>query len=69
MWIPKNYKPIACLLTTLKVTSIITDRLCKYLENESVMTSEQREERKIAMDANTRTPLTNVDCVKVNQKQ
>ena len=42
-WIPKNYRPIACLPTTFKiVTSVITDRLYNHLEKESIMTSEQR---------------------------
>ena len=50
-WIPKNYRPIACLLTTFKIlTSVITDRLYSHLEKEGIMTPEQREERKIAMD-------------------
>ena len=42
-WIPKNYRPIACLPTTFKIlTSVITDRLYNHLENESIMTPEQR---------------------------
>ena len=42
-WILKNYRPIACLPTTFKIlTSIITDRLYNHLENESIMTPEQR---------------------------
>ena len=41
-WIPKNYRPIACLPTTFKIlTSVITDRLYNHLENESIMTPEQ----------------------------
>ena len=41
-WIPKNYRPIACLPTTFKIlTSVITDRLYNHLENESIMTNEQ----------------------------
>ena len=42
-WIPKNYRPIACLPTTFKIlTSVITDRLYNHLEKESIMTLEQR---------------------------
>ena len=42
-WIPKNYRPIACLPTTYKIlTSVITDRLYSYLEKEAIMTPEQR---------------------------
>ena len=42
-WIPKNYRPIACLPTTFKIlTSVITDRLYSHLEKEAIMTSEQR---------------------------
>ena len=40
-WIPKNYRPIACLPTTFKIlTSVITDRLCNHLEKESIMKPE-----------------------------
>ena len=43
MWIPKNYRPIACLPTTLKIlTSVITDSLYSHLEKEAIMTPEQR---------------------------
>ena len=42
-WIPKNYRPIACLPTTFKIlTSVITDRLYNHLEKEAIMTPEQR---------------------------
>ena len=42
-WIPKNYRPIACLSTTLKIlTSVITDSLYSHLEKEAIMTPEQR---------------------------
>ena len=42
-WIPKKYRPIACLPTTFKIlTSVITDRLYNHLEKESIMTPEQR---------------------------
>ena len=42
-WIPKNCRPIACLPTTFKIlASVITDRLYNHLENESIMTPEQR---------------------------
>ena len=41
-WIPKNYRPIACLPTTFKIlTSVITDRLYNHLEKEAIMTPEQ----------------------------
>ena len=41
--IPKNYRPIACLLTTFKIlTSVITNRLYSHLEKEAIMTQEQR---------------------------
>ena len=40
-WIPKNYRPIACLPAIFKIlTSIITDRLYNHLENESIVTPE-----------------------------
>ena len=40
-WIPKNYRPIACLPTTFKIlTSVITDRLYSHLEKEAIMTPE-----------------------------
>ena len=42
-WIPKNYRPIACLQTTFKILiSVITDRLYSHLEEEAIMTPEQR---------------------------
>ena len=42
-WIPKNYRPIACLPTTFKIlTSVITDMLYSHLEKEATMTPEQR---------------------------
>ena len=42
-WIPKNYRPIACLPTTFKIlTSVIRDRLYSPLEKEAIMTPEQR---------------------------
>ena len=42
-WIPKNYRPIACLPTTFKIlTSVIADRMYNHLEKESIMTPEQR---------------------------
>ena len=51
-WIPKNYRPIACLPTTFKIlTSVITDRLYSHLEKEAIMTSEpeRRKERLLWM--------------------
>ena len=42
-WIPKNYRPIACLPTTFKILkSVITDRLYSHLEKEAIMPPEQR---------------------------
>ena len=42
-WIPRNYRPIACLSTTFKIlTSVITDRLYSHLEKEAIMNPEQR---------------------------
>ena len=42
-WVPKNYRPIACLPTTFKIlTSIITDRLYDHLEKQAIMAKEQR---------------------------
>ena len=42
-WIPKNYRPIACLSTTFKIlTSVIINRLYNHLEKEAIMTPEQR---------------------------
>ena len=42
-WIPKNYRPIACLPTTFKIlTSVITDMLYSHLEKEAIMTPEQK---------------------------
>ena len=42
-WIPKNYRPVACKPTIFKIlTSVITDRLYRHLENESIMTPQQR---------------------------
>ena len=49
-WIPKNYRPIACLPTTFKIlTSVITDRLYSHLEKEAIMTPERRKERLLWM--------------------
>ena len=46
-WIPKNYRPIPCLTTTLKIlTSVIRDRLYSHLEKETIMTPEQRAGKK-----------------------
>ena len=42
-WIPKNYRPIACLPTTFKILkSVITDRLYSHLKKEAIITQEQR---------------------------
>ena len=41
-WIPKNYRPIACLPTIFKIlTSVIKDRLYSHLDKEAIMTTEQ----------------------------
>ena len=41
-WIPKNYRPVACLPTTFQIlTSVITDRLYSHMEKEAIMTPEQ----------------------------
>ena len=41
-WIPKNYRPIACLPTTFKVmTLILTDRLYQHLDTQNIMVIEQ----------------------------
>ena len=51
-WMPKNYRPIACLPNTFNIlTSVITDRLYNDLEKEAIMTLNREEERKTAMDA------------------
>ena len=43
IWIPKNYRPLACLPTTFKILkSVMTDRLYSPLEKEAIMTPEQR---------------------------
>ena len=42
-WIPKNYRPIACLPTTFKIlTSVITYRVYSHLEKEAIMMPEKR---------------------------
>ena len=47
-WIPKNYRPIACLPTTFKIlTSAITDKLYSHLEKEAIMTPEQRRKERL----------------------
>ncbi len=49
-WIPKNYRPIACLPTIFNVlTSIIIDRLYKHLEDQDILESKEVA-RKTAMD-------------------
>ena len=41
-WIPKNYRPIACLPSNFKIlTSVITDSMYSHLEKEAIMTPEQ----------------------------
>ena len=51
-WIPKNYRPIACLPTTFKIlTSVSTDRLYSHLEKKPPWHQNREEERKPAVDA------------------
>ena len=52
-WIPKNFRPIACLPTTFMIlTSVIIDRLYAHLEKEAIMTPEtERRKERTAMDA------------------
>ena len=45
-WIPKHYRPIACLPTTFKIlTSVITDRLYSHLEKRNHLAT-KRERKK-----------------------
>ena len=60
-WIPKNYRPIACLPTTFKIlTSVITDRLYNHQENESIMTPEHRGEKKDCYGCKDQLMINNV---------
>ena len=60
-WIPKNYRPITCLLTTFKIlTSVITDRLYNHLEKESVMTPEQSGGKKNCYGCKDQLMINNV---------
>ena len=59
-WIPKNYRPIACLPTTFKIlTSVITDRLYSHLEKEAIMTPEQRGGKKDCYGCKDQLMITN----------
>ena len=60
-WIPKNYRPIACLPTTFKIlTSVITDTFYNHLEKESIMTPEQRGGKKNCYGCNDQLMFNNV---------
>ena len=60
-WIPKNYRPIACLPTTFKIlTSVITDRLYNHLEKVSIMTPEQRGGKKNCYGCKDQLMINNV---------
>ena len=60
-WIPKNYRPIACLPTTFKIlTSVITDRLYNHLEKKSIMTPEQRGGKKDCYGCKDQLIINNV---------
>jgi hypothetical protein len=40
---PKNYRPVTCLPTIYKlITSIISSRMQKYMDNENLMPKEQK---------------------------
>jgi hypothetical protein len=40
---PKNYRPVTCLPTTFKlITSIISGRIQKYMDNENLLPKEQK---------------------------
>jgi hypothetical protein len=39
---PKKYRPVTCLFTTYKlITSIISRRMQKYMDNENLLPKEQ----------------------------
>ena len=60
-WIPKNYRPIACLPTTFKIlTSVITDILYNPLEKESIMTPEQSGGKKNCYGCKDQLMINNV---------
>ena len=60
-WIPKNYRPIACLPTTFKIlTSVITDRPYSHLEKEATMTPEQRGGKKDCYGCKDQLMINNV---------
>ena len=59
-WIPRNYRPIACLSTTFKIlTSVITDRLYSHLKKEAIMTPEQRGGKKDCYGCRDQLMITN----------
>ena len=69
-WIPKNYRPIACLPTTFKIlTSVITDRLYNHLEKESIMTPEQRGGKKDCYGCKDQRMINNVILENCNKKE
>ena len=60
-WIPRNYRPIACLPTTFKILhSVITDRLYNHLEKESIITPEQRGGKKDCYGCKDQLMINNV---------
>ena len=51
-WIPKNYRPIACLPTTFNIlASTITDRLYQHLETQAIIAKEQKGGKMTVVDA------------------
>ena len=70
-WIPKNYRPIACLPTTFKIlTSVITDGLYSHLEKEAIMTPEQRGGKKDCYGCRHQLMINNAileNCKKMNK--
>ena len=68
-WIPKIYRPIACLPTTFKIlTSVITDRLYNHLEKELIMTPEQRGGRKDCYGCKDQLMINNAILENCNKK-
>ena len=69
-WIPKNYRPIACLPTTFKIlTSIITDRLYKHLEDQGIMAKEQRGGKKDCYGCKDQLMINNAILENCRKKQ
>ena len=40
--IPKHYRPITCLPTIYKITSVITERTYNFLDNKKILPTEQK---------------------------